>query len=802
MKTITSLLQSRPQTLLSSQDIISDFKVSFQSRLLSKQIRSDVLRGKAKFGIESAGKELCQLAIAKSFQYGDYFSGYYRDQTFMLSKGLATPETVLASLYADSKNDPFSAGRNMNAHYATTFIDKNDKWLDLVNQYNVGAAISPLAGHLPRALGMAVASKYYKDLNISNHISNNGEEVSFAVIGDATAAEGVFFETVNAACVMQVPIVFVVQDDGYGISVPTELQTAKGSISEALAGFQKSHQDSKGCEIFTAKGWDYSELNRIFKEAVDLCRNESVPVIVHVNELTQINGHSTSGSHERYKSIERLEWEKEMDCLVHFEKYVLQNDLLKEEELENLKIEWAEDLRIKSKTAWSNFQNPFLRAKEELIELLANIEDSHSGFSKISEAKNNLSNLKHGVISNILEILDDLILTLIIEEDTSDIKTLKDWRHNQSALLSSKYDTHLFSASVNASINVPAQKAEYDENAVIVNGFEVLNAYFDQLLGSDNRVCAFGEDVGKIGGVNQCFAGLQEKYGKERVFDTGIREWTILGQGIGMAMRGLRPIAEIQYVDYLVYALPALVDELSTLRWRTAGKQMSPLIIRTRGHRLEGIWHSGSPMGMLLNSMKGVYLLTPRNMTQAAGMYNTLIRGNDPAVLIECLNGYKVKEKMPNNLESFTVPLGTPEVLEKGEDLTLVTYGACVNEALKAVKYLENLNISIELIDVQTLMPFDLEKIIVHSIKKTNRVIFLDEDVPGGTTAYMLQEVLDHQNAYEYLDSKPVCITATEHRTPYGDDGNYHSKPMAMDIVKSAVEMMKEVDPHVYNINI
>ncbi|MEE9374003.1 MAG: thiamine pyrophosphate-dependent enzyme [Saprospiraceae bacterium] len=799
MDITTEELISGPSQL-SNQEVISDFKVGFQSRLLSKQIRSDVLTGKAKFGIESAGKELCQIALAKTFRKGDYFSGYYRDQSFMMAKGLANPSDVLASLYADSQNDPFTAGRNMNAHYATSFIDENDNWLDLVNKYNVGAALSPLAGHVPRALGMALASKYYKNLHISNQFSNRGEEVSFSIIGDATAAEGVFFESVNAACVMQVPIVFVIQDDGYGISVPTKLQTAKGSVSEALAGMQRSQKGSTGCEIYTVNGWDYIDLINTFKEAGNQCRVESVPVIIHIEELTQLNGHSTSGSHERYKPKERLAWEKEMDCLVHFENFIIKNKYLTLDEIENLKIEWAGELRSFSKSAWANFQAPFLGAKKDLVAIINKMESSND--AHIKKGKRKLANLNHGVISNLLEIAEEVILSSLKYPNTTLLSKLKSWRFTQKKDISAKYNTHLYSESNKAAINIAPQQATYNEGAPMVNGYQILNAYFDYILGSDINVCAFGEDLGKIGGVNKCFSGLQEKYGEERVFDTGIREWTIIGQGIGMAMRGLRPISEIQYLDYLIYALPAISDELATLRWRTAGKQKAPVIIRTRGHRLEGIWHSGSPMGMLLGSLRGVYLLTPRSMTQAAGMYNTLMKGDDPAVVVECLNGYRKKEKMPNNLDSLCVPLGMPEKITHGEDITLVTYGACVHIAQQAVNYLQDIDIYIELIDVQTLLPFDLEHTIVHSIKKTNSVIFLDEDVPGGGTAYMMREVLENQNAYIHLDSKPVCITATAHRTPYGDDGNYASKPMVADIVKKVLEIMNETDPELYNLSI
>lgn len=779
-------------------DVISDFYQCTLSRLVSKQIRTDVLNGKAKFGIGSAGKELCQIALSRVFRKGDYFSGYYRDQTFMMAMGLAGVKEIFSALYGDAENDAFGGGRNMNNNFATPFIDTKGNWLNLSQQYNVASALAPLAGQLPKALGLALASKFYKHVQEDNDFTSLGNEVSFVVLGDAATSEGIFFETLNAACVMQLPIVFIVQDDGFGISVPKEYQTAKSSISAVLAGFQRTHKNEKACEIYHIKGNDYDALLHTYEKAVTQCRTEHVPVLIHVDELTQLNGHSTSGSHERYKSEARLQWEKENDCLVLFEEYILRNSILNKSEIKELKTKAATELKREKKLAWDLSQKSFLHLKSEFHQLLKNANVAFEANEMITETQSKLDHIGQGRAATVLALAETLILKTLHYTKSDSLLAIKQWHTLETRKLSSTYKTHLI-AEDKKTLHVPVQKAEYDVDAKLVNGFEILNAYFDKVLSSNNNLIAFGEDVGKIGGVNQAFAGMQIKYGEHRVFDTGIREWTIVGQGIGMAMRGLRPIAEIQYLDYLVYALPALTDELATLRWRTAGMQMAPVIIRTRGHRLEGIWHSGSPMSMLLGSLKGIHLLTPRNMTQAVGLYNTLLKGNDPAVMIECLNGYRKKELMPSNLESFTVPLGSPEILQKGKDVTFVTYGSCVSIAEEAVQYLAASNILVELIDVQTLMPFDLEYTIVESIKKTNRVIFIDEDVPGGGTAYMMQKVIEDQDAFKYLDAKPICITGTNHRPPYGDDGNYSSKPMPLDIVKAAMTMMHEFAPKSFN---
>lgn len=786
----------RRSTSFQATDVLEDFKLSFKSRLVSNHIRKEVLIGKAKFGIEAAGKELLQIAMAKYFQKGDFFSGYYRDQTFMMKKGLASVQSLFASLYADASNDIYSGGRQMNNHFATPLIDKNGEWTEHIDNYNVASALSPLAGNVPHALGLALASQKYRLAAKSDKFTHQGNEISICVVGDATTSEGVFFEAINAAGVMKVPMVFVIQDDGYGISVPTKYQTTKGSISEILKGFQKN-EAGEGLNIYTAKAWDYAQLHDTFEKAIGETRLDHTPCIIHIQECTQPNGHSTSGSHERYKGEDRLQWEKDQDCLLHFEQWIINNKYATTEELDELKMDVSTEFKKEKKEAWRQYIDPVKDLKKELIPQLKLLI---SEFPNHDDLKNIISSFNNAPISSrseILKFVEKIKITLAFESSKT-LSLLHSWYQTRKAQTHATYDRHLYSDSPQAAINIPAIHAEYNDDAEMINGFEILNKYFDQLFEKDDRVYAFGEDVGKIGGVNQAFVGLQAKYGEDRIFDTGIREWTIIGQAIGMAMRGLRPIAELQYLDYLAYAFSALTDDLATLRYRTNGQQKAPAIIRTRGHRLEGIWHSGSPIGMLLNSMRGIYVLTPRNMTQAAGMYNTMIQSDDPAIIIECLNGYRKKEKLPSNLGTYTVPLGVPEVLHKGEDITIVTYGSCVAEAEEAVRALSKLEISIELIDAQTLLPFDLEHRILDSIKKTNRVIFLDEDVPGGASAYMMREVLETQGAYKYLDSAPLCITAKDYRPPYGDDGDYVSKPNAFDIISAAVQIMYEVEPDVY----
>lgn len=777
------------------QALLADYEILYKSRLASNAIRKEVLSGKAKFGIESSGKELLQIALGNHFKKGDFYSGYYRDQTFMLKMGLASVQNLFTALYADTTNDIFSGGRQMNGHFATPLTNEKGQWLPSTDRYNVTSAIAPLAGHVPRALGIALAAKKFRESDLQKeNFSANGNEISFCVVGDATTSEGVFFESVNAACVMQVPIVFVVQDDGYGISVPVEMQTAKGSISKALKGFQRHKLGETGCEIFTARAWNYDELRKAFAQATQMTRKEHVPCIVHIKEVTQGNGHSTSGSHQRYKSKERLQWEKEQDCLVKFESWLLKNNYASIADLENIKAIISKELKAEKKAAWVAYQQPFLTAKEELLALLGKLEKTNPQQEHLKQTIQSLVGLAKGEISHLLNLTEQILYHWPADQ-LSNLSDIKTWFKSYKKQLTTTYQSNLYSETDQAALKVAIQPAQYAANSPMVNGYEILNQYFDQLFERDNRVYAFGEDVGKIGGVNQCFAGLQAKHGKDRIFDTGIREWTIVGQAIGMAMRGLRPIGEVQYLDYLVYALPALTDDLATLRWRTNGMQNAPAIIRTRGHRLEGIWHSGSPMSMLLGSLRGIYLLTPRNMTQAAGMYNTLMQSDDPAIVIEPLNGYRKKEQLPTNLATFTVPLGMPEILQAGEDITLVTYGSCVAFAQEAVEKLKNYGINVELIDVQTLLPFDSEKQILASIQKTNRVIFFDEDVPSGGTAFMLQQVLEEQKGYQYLDAQPVTISAKAHRPAFGDNGNYASKPGVFEVVSAAVKLMQEAEP-------
>lgn len=789
-----------PTNKLSKEEILNDFYIAHLSRLISKSIRREVLTGKAKFGLDAGGKELLQLAMAKTFDNGDFFSGYYRDQTFMMSKGIATTEQLFASLYADTENDPYSGGRNMNSHFSTPLVDKKGNWTEHKERYNVISALAPLAAQVPRALGLALASKAYRAndaIATSTQFSNGGNEVSFVTTGDATTSQGVFFETVNAAGVMRVPMAFVIQDDGYGISVPTELQTTKGSISEVLEGF-RVNEKGEGLDIYTVKAWDYEALVETFEKGVAKIRATHIPAIFHVQECTQPFGHSTSGSHERYKSKERLQWEKDMDGLKMLEDWILENKLASQAELDELRVQAAAAEKEGRKSAWKKFQAPVKVAITEIQAIFQTILQNTAYQAEAVKLVQEIKTLMNPVWTEIVKIADEMRM-LILGETHEGVQQLEAWIAKSNETGKDKYSDHLYSNTSKSALRVPAVPARYEADAPMKNGFEILNAFFDITLEKYPNVYAFGEDVGKIGDVNQGFADMQKKYGIDRVFDTGIREWTIAGQGTGMAMRGLRPIAEIQYLDYLAYAFAALTDDLATLRYRSNGQQIAPVIIRTRGHRLEGIWHSGSPMGMLVNSMRGIYVLTPRNMTQAAGMYNTMLQSDDPCIMIECLNGYRLKEKMPSNLSDFAVPLGVPEVLKKGDDVTLVTYGSCVRVAEKAVDALAKKGINVELIDVQTLLPFDLEHRILASLEKTNRIVFLDEDVPGGATAYMMQEVLEKQGGYGFLDSAPLTITAKAYRPPFGDDGDYFSKPQVRDIFNAILNLMQEVEPNKYN---
>jgi pyruvate/2-oxoglutarate/acetoin dehydrogenase E1 component/TPP-dependent pyruvate/acetoin dehydrogenase alpha subunit len=747
-------------------EVLNDYKYACISRETSLLGRKEVLTGKAKFGIFGDGKEVPQLAMAKFFKPGDFRSGYYRDQTFAFASGLATVQQFFAQLYADSdvKNDPFSAGRQMNAHFATPMVDESGEWLPLATTKNISSDIAPTGGQMPRALGLAFASKFFrnvKELENETSLSTNGNEICFCTIGDASTSEGHFWETVNAAGVLQVPLAIFVWDNGYGISVPKEYQTTKGSISDALAGFQKK-DGTNGFDIYKMKGWDYAGMCEILEPAIQKIRDTHTPAIFHVEEITQPQGHSTSGSHERYKKPERLAWEKEWDCIKQMRSWVLENALAEEDELKAIEEESFAFVKQSKQAAWDAYLNPI---KELVNEAAGLLEQTNNEAAQKQAAE--LKALREPMRRDVLKAL---ATGLYAAPAANELKNYYDTLLKKSNEL---YDAYLYNEGPKSAMKVPVVAAQYEDDAATINGFEVLNKYFDQLFASNNKVAAFGEDLGFIGDVNQGFSGLQEKYGSDRIFDTGIREITIMGQGIGMALRGLRPIAEIQYLDYLLFGLQPLSDDVATTHFRTAGQQSVPLIVRTRGHRLEGIWHSGSPMGMIINALRGMYVCVPRNMTQAAGMYNTLLQSNDPGLVIECLNGYRLKEKLPSNLAEFTVPLGVPEVLKEGTDITIVSYGSTLRIVQEAAETLAGMDISCEVIDVQTLLPFDINHRIVASLKKTNRIIFVDEDVPGGAAAYMFNKVMEEQKGYKYLDVSPRTLTGKAHRPGYGSDGDY-----------------------------
>lgn len=791
-KTAEKIKPADPSIPLTKNEIIRDFEICWISREASLLGRKEVLTGKAKFGILGDGKEVPQVALARAFKAGDFRSGYYRDQTLMFALNLSTVEDFFAQLYADSENDPFSGGRQMNSHYATPLIDAEGNWTNHKELYNVSADISSTAGQMARSLGLALASKKYRK-NQQLHdtpFSNQGNEVCFCTIGDASTSEGIFWETVNAASVMKAPLAISVWDDGYGISVPKKFQTTKESISTALEGFRVD-KNGNGIEIYRGKGWDYPALINLYQKGIEKIRKTHTPALFHILELTQPQGHSTSGSHERYKSKERLQWEREHDCLLKMEEWMISKGIITKKEADVIKIKAKKYVKECRNRAWQAFNQP---TQEKLKALKAIYKQISLENETIQNIKRELGQIIHPLISDLMKNARQMYFALM-EQDREVSSQLKSWIQNVDSLAFKHYHTNLYSSSPKAAVNVPVVPIRYDENAPLKNGFEILNVFFNKALEKYPELYAFGEDVGQIGDVNQGFAGLQKKYGKDRVFDTGIREWSIMGQAIGMSMRGIRPIAEIQYLDYLIYGLEPLVDDLATVRYRSNGIQQAPAIVRTRGHRLEGIWHAGSPLGMLINSLRGVYIMVPRNMTQAAGFYNTMLQSDDPGLIIECLNGYRLKERLPANLGEYTVPLGVPEVLEEGTDLTLVTYGSCVRVAKEGIALLSKKGISVELIDVQTLLPFDLEHQIVASLKKTNRILFLDEDVPGGATAYMMKEVLENQGGYQFLDSAPATLTATAHRPPYGSDGDYFSKPNPEDVFETVYNMIKEAEP-------
>lgn len=781
------------------QEVLKDFWICSVSREASLLARKDVLTGRGKFGITGDGKEVPQVAMARAFKNGDHRSGYYRDQTFMFALGLASVEDFFAQLYADANNDPFSGGRQMNNHFATPYIDNQGKFTEHKSQKNISSGISSTGGQMARGLGLALASKIYRSsdaLADSTPFSAEGQEVCFVTIGDASTSEGIFWETVNAAGVMQVPLAISVWDDGYGISVPIEYQTTKSSISEVLEGF-RLNDDQEGIDIYKVPGWDYPTLCEVYEKAIDKMRKTHIPALFHVNELTQPQGHSTSGSHERYKSKDRLEWEKEHDCILMMERWMIKSSLATQDTIDDLKAQAKVYVKTARDKAWNDYMAPTKVANEGLQTIYDQIIAQTNNKAAAENVKKELLQLKEPLFFEVVANAKTMNYSLIGENHAAK-DALRTWIEGVEDTANARYHTHLYSESPKSALKTPVVAPQYSEESKKVPGYQLLNSFFDKVLERNQSVYAFGEDVGRIGDVNQGFAGLQEKYGTERVFDTGIREWSIIGQAIGMAMRGLRPIAEIQYLDYLVYGLVPMTDDLATLRWRSKGQQAAPAIIRTRGHRLEGIWHAGSPMSLLLSALRGMYILVPRNMTQAVGFYNTLLQSDDPAIVIECLNGYRLRETLPENVGEYTVPLGVPEVLEQGTDVTLVSYGSTLRIVEKSAQLLKQYDISVELIDIQSLMPFDMEHLIVESLKKTNRIVFIDEDVPGGATAYMMQHVLEVQGGYQYLDAAPKSITARSHRPPYGSDGDYFSKPNVQQIFEEVYKVMNEAMPNKY----
>lgn len=794
VNTMSELLEKSPVLTKDQvkQEVLKDYQLACESREASLLGRKEVLTGKAKFGIFGDGKEVAQIALAKQFQKGDWRSGYYRDQTLLMAIGELTLDQFFAQLYAhaDETFDPHSGGRQMNAHFATRLLDEQGEWKNHLETKNTSADLSPTAAQMPRLLGLAYASKFYRNSpklqELNANFSDQGNEVAFGTIGDASTSEGIFWETMNAGGVLQVPMVVSVWDDGYGISVPKKYQTIKESISEALKGFQRS-ANQPGYEIFKVKGWDYAQLCITYEKAVKIARVKHVPCLVHVEEITQPQGHSTSGSHERYKNKQRLTWEQEHDCIAKMRSWILEVGLASTESLDEIEALAKEHVKEAKKRAWDSYQHPLKQERIELLEILKSFSDP-----EISLLYNDLNNTQELFWADIVRTCRKALW--ILREDYSlekkalltkhqDLKNANYWRFN----------AHLYNergASIESVMPV--------YTGLEADGREILRENFDALLQKYPQILIFGEDAGFIGGVNQTLSGLQEKYGADRIFDTGIREATIVGQAIGLALRGFRPIAEIQYLDYLLYALQILSDDLASLRYRTKNGQKAPLIISTRGHRLEGVWHSGSPMGVILNAFRGIHVCVPRNMTQAAAFYNTLMKGDDPALVIEPLNGYRIKEQMPQNHGEYTLELGLSEVLVPGQDITLVTYGSCVKVAQQAIEELNKYEISVELIDVQTLLPFDIHGIIVNSIQKTNKVVFLDEDVPGGATAFMLQQVLEEQGGFKYLDASPVTITAKPHRPAYGSDGDYFSKPSVEDVFEALYHLMSDDAPTQY----
>jgi pyruvate/2-oxoglutarate/acetoin dehydrogenase E1 component/TPP-dependent pyruvate/acetoin dehydrogenase alpha subunit len=788
---------------LSPSDILQDYRIAYQSRQVSYIGRREVMGGKAKFGIFGDGKELPQLAMARAFRKGDFRSGYYRDQTFMFATGICTLQEFFAQLYAhtDLEADPASGGRAMNAHFATRSLNPDGSWKNLAEMYNSSADISPTGSQMPRLVGLAYASKLYRqldELKQFSQFSRNGDEIAFGTIGNASAAEGLFWESINAIGVLRCPAVITVYDDGYGISVANEAQIAKENISELLEGFRRpAGECCDGFDIYVVKGWDYPALIEAYQRAAEVAREEHMPAIIHTYDLTQPLGHSTSGSHERYKSKERLDWEAEFDCNKKFREWIIDQGIATSEELERLEKEDLQEVEGARKRAWDAYQAPILQDRREAAERIDELARSSTSAESLAQIRQKLMNIPSPLRRDISVAVRDALLN-VRHEPSAARQALIDWRKHLEEASKDLYDSYLYSPRSDSALDVPEVRPLYSEDSPTLMGFEILNACFDAALKREPRLIAFGEDVGRLGDVNQAFRGLQEKYGVLRVCDTGIRESTILGQAIGMALRGLRPLCEIQYLDYLLYCLQIMSDDLASLLWRTKGGQKAPVIVRTRGHRLEGIWHSGSPMAGIIHLARGMHVLVPRDMTRAAGFYNTLLLAEEPALVIEVLNGYRLRERRPDNIAEVCVPLGVPEVLRPGDDITLVTYGACCRIVLEAADLLSQIGIQAEVLDVQTLLPFDIHNRILESLKKTNRIIFIDEDVPGGATAYMLQEVIEHQGGYFWLDSPPRTLTAKPHRPAYGSDGDYWSKPNVEQVFETVYEIMHEVDPASY----
>ncbi|HKO54534.1 MAG TPA: thiamine pyrophosphate-dependent enzyme [Thermoanaerobaculia bacterium] len=776
------------RTQFTRESIVEDYRVAYRSRQASIVGRKEVLTGKAKFGIFGDGKEVPQLAWARAFRKGDWRSGYYRDQTLMMALGIATLDEFFAQLYADTDitRDPWSGGRSMNAHFATRFLDENGAWKPQSDRYNSSADVSPTGSQMPRLVGLAQASKLYREideLRSMTQFSHDGDEVAWGTIGNASCAEGMFWESINAAGVLGVPMIVSIWDDGYGISVPNEFQITKGNLSELLAGFQREPKSKQGYDIYTVKGWDYPALCETYIAAASIVRMEHVPAVIHVTEVTQPQGHSTSGSHERYKTKERLEWEVEFDGIRKMREWMIAQGIATADELDGVEAEDRRAVREAQRRAWDAYRAPIDAAVRTALPFVEQLG--------ATELKNELQRNPTPYHRDVVRSLT----TAVVQARGNAPQEIKDWLAEAVRAGEERYDDHLLG---DEALNVPEVRAEYADDAPTLNGFEIINHCFDRAMRRMPNLIVFGEDVGRLGDVNQGCAGLQEKYGALRVMDTGIREATIVGQAIGMAMRGLRPIAEIQYLDYILYGLQLLSDDLATLRWRTRGGQKAPAIIRTRGHRLEGIWHSGSPMAGIISLVRGMHVCVPRNMTQAAGMYNLLLRADDPAIVIEVLNAYRVKEKLPANIGELTVPLGVPEVLRAGKDVTLVSYGATLRIVLEAAELLATVGVEAEVIDVQTLLPFDVRGVIVGSLKKTNRIAFIDEDVPGGATAFMLRQVIERDGGYDWLDSEPRTIPAKEHRPPYGSDGDYFSKPNRESIFAAVYELVREANPRRY----